>query len=253
LTHTSGLYDHSESKNYERAITADPMHRWTRKEQLEAAVEWGDPLGAPSEIYSYCDTGYVLLGEILERASGRPMAAAVRELVGFERLDLSSTWWEIFEQTPEGVPDRAHQFLGALDVTDFDPSYDLYGGGGLVSTMRDLALFFRALFSGGVYTRLETTATMLTTIDGAGPRPGADETALPAGSYRMGVWVEDWQGLTVYRHGGFWGTTAAYVPELDLTVAATVNQNSGKMDLEDLVRQTISVVKDRMSARPGIT
>ena len=92
LTHTSGLFDHTGSPRYEERITSDPTHRWTPLEQLEAAMEWGQPLAAPGEVFSYCDTGYVLLGLILERATGRPLAAAVRELVGFERarprLDL---------------------------------------------------------------------------------------------------------------------------------------------------------------------
>jgi D-alanyl-D-alanine carboxypeptidase len=246
LTHTSGLFDHSDSENYEKAIIADPVHRWTRAQQLRAAVEWGDRLGAPGEIYSYCDTGYVLLGEILEQASGRPLAVAVRELVGFEQLDLRSIWWETLEQRPGDAFDRAHQYLGDLDVTDFDPSYDLYGGGGLSSTMRDLARFFRGLFTGAVFVQAETADIMLTTVDGARAHPEADETSLPVGAYRMGIWVEEVSDFTAYRHGGFWGTTAIYVPDLDLTIAATVNQNSGKQVLEDLVRQVIALVGERM-------
>ena len=45
LTHTSGLYDHSDSQNYGDAILADPQRRWTRAEQVEAAIAWGDPWG----------------------------------------------------------------------------------------------------------------------------------------------------------------------------------------------------------------
>jgi D-alanyl-D-alanine carboxypeptidase len=251
LTHTSGLFDHSDSEKYTAAITADPMHRWTRAEQLRAAVEWGDRLGAPGEIYSYCDTGYVLLGEIVEQAAARPLAIAVRELVGFEQLDLRTTWWETLEQRPADVLDRAHQFLGDLDVTDFDPSFDLYGGGGLVSTMPDLARFFRGIFTGAVFADPGTADTMLTTIDGVHPRPYADATALPVGSYRLGVWVEEVEGFTVYRHGGFWGTTAVYVPDLDLTIAGTVNQNSGKEVLEEIVRRVIGLVGVRTGADPA--
>ena len=62
LTHTHGLFDHSDSQKYGDAIMADPQHRWTRTEQVEAAMAWGQPWGAPGEIYTYCDTGYVLLG-----------------------------------------------------------------------------------------------------------------------------------------------------------------------------------------------
>ncbi len=151
LTHTSGLFDHTGPDRYVEAIMADPMHRWTRAEQLRGAVEWGDPHGGPGEFYTYCDTGYVLLGGVIEYVSGQPMAVAVRELLDFEGLGLDSTWWETLEPRPTGVRDRAHQFLGDLDTADFDPSYDLYGGGGIVSTVGDLARFYRALFTGGVF------------------------------------------------------------------------------------------------------
>ncbi|MCU0234626.1 MAG: beta-lactamase family protein, partial [Thermoanaerobaculales bacterium] len=133
LTHSSGIFDHTSVPQFEQAILADPLHRWTRAEQVRAAVEWGDPHGAPGEIYTYCDTGYVLLGAIIEQASGRTLAAAVRELLGFERLGLRATWWETLEPPPEQLPARAHQFLGELDSFDFDPSLDLYGGGGIAT------------------------------------------------------------------------------------------------------------------------
>jgi D-alanyl-D-alanine carboxypeptidase len=212
-------------------------------------MEWGDPLGTPGEIYSYCDTGYILLGQILEGSTGQSLAGAVRGLVDFEKLGLNATWWETLEQRPEGIPDRAHQFFGDLDTTEFDPSFDLYGGGGLAATMRDLAHFFKELVTDGIYAKPETLDTMLTTLDGLRLPPGATESALPAGAYRMGVWINEVDGLTEYRHTGFWGTAVIYVPELDLALAATVNQNSGKQALADLVREVTILVRDRMGDR----
>ena len=234
LTHTSGLYDHTDGEAYGEAIVADPQHRWTRAEQVRAAMAGGEPWGEPGTVFHYSDTGYVLLGEIVERATGRPLAAAVRELVGLDRLGLESTWWETEEPAPVGAPARAHQFLGDLDTTAFDPSFDLYGGGGLVSTVGDLARFGRALFAGRVFARPETLETMLTTVDGVRVVPEGDPKQMPAGAYRMGVWSDEVEGLEAYRHTGFWGSSLTYVPELDLVVAATVNQNGAKEALEEL-------------------
>lgn len=234
LTHTSGLYDHTDGEAYGEAIVADPQHRWTRAEQVRAAMAWGEPWGEPGTVFHYSDTGYVLLGEIVERATGRTLAAAVRELVGFDRLGLESTWWETEEPAPVGAPARAHQFLGDVDTTAFDPSFDLYGGGGLVSTVGDLARFGRALFAGRVFARPETLETMLTTVDGVRAVPEGDPKQMPAGAYRMGVWSAEVEGLEAYRHTGFWGSSLTYVPELDLVVAATVNQNGAKEALEEL-------------------
>jgi D-alanyl-D-alanine carboxypeptidase len=109
-------------------------------------MKGGKPYGAPGKVFSYSDTGYILLGEILERQTGGSMAAALRNLLGYQRLGLRSTWLETLESAPKGVLDRAHRYEGDHDTYTDDPSYDLYGGGGLASTVRDTALFMRALF-----------------------------------------------------------------------------------------------------------
>jgi len=248
LTHTSGLYDHSDSQNYGDAILADPQRRWTRAEQVEAAIAWGDPWGPPGAVYTYCDTGYVLLGGIIERVSGRPLAAAVRELLRFDELGLTSTWWEDLEPTPDGVPDRAHQFIDDTDTFVFNPSFDLFGGGGLVASVGDLAAFYRALFTGRIFSDPETLDLMLTTINGAKSRPDADDAALAPGTYRMGVWVDEIAGVEVWAHSGFWGTAAVYAPDLDLAVVATVNQNKAKEAMWNMVRESIAIVKNAQSA-----
>jgi D-alanyl-D-alanine carboxypeptidase len=239
LTHTSGLFDHSALDRYTEAIMADPMHRWTRTEQLRGAVDWGDPHGAPGEFYTYCDTGYVLLGGIIEQVAGQPMAIAVRKLLDYGRLGLISTWWETLEPKPAWVPDRAHQFFGDIDTAEFDPSFDLYGGGGLASTVGDLARFYRALFTDRVFADAETTSVMLTSVDGAQALPDAG----PDG-YRMGIWVVEVDGFTTYRHTGFFGTLATYVPDLDLVVTLTVNQNQAGGTRGDIAHEAITLVAE---------
>ena len=249
LTHTAGVFDHSDTPNYIEAITTDPTHAWTRTEQVQSAMAWGDPLGYPGEVYRYSDTGYVLLGEIVANASGRPMATAVREMLDFERLGLGSTWWENLEPRPEGVPERAHQYFGEIDTYEFNPALDLYGGGGLVATIGDMGRFMRNLFTGEVYANPETVSTMLSTIDGA--ETSGQEGQMPPGMYRMGIWVLDVEGYETYRHSGFWGTVATYVPELDLVVAATVNQNQGGVILYQIAERSIALVAQASrSTRP---
>ncbi len=247
LTHTSGLYDHGEAAAYTEAIIADPEHRWTPFEQLTFTVDWGSPHAAPGTVYSYSDSGYVLLGQILQRATGLPLSRAVRELVGFEGLGLASTWWETLEPEPAGVADRAHQFYGDLDVHGFDPSFDLYGGGGLVATMGDLGRFFDGLFRDRVYDDPKTIDIMLSSFDDLDARPDASERSLAPGAYRMGVWVLETGGFTTYHHTGFWGTMAVHAPDLDLTVAATVNQNQSKPVFDTILRETIAIVEDAIS------
>lgn len=242
LTHTSGLFDFADTDIYTEEILADPSHRWTRTEQLESAMEWGDPYGRPGEVYRYCDTGYILLGEILEQVTGQTMPEAVRDLVDYDRLDLDSTWFESLEPRPDGVPEPAHQFWAGFDVTTIDPSQDLYGGGGLAATVGDLARFFRGVFTGRVFGDPSTVDTMLSTVEVQRAGPDYFGSELRVGEYRMGVVVTEVAGYTVYRHGGFFGTAGVFVPDLDLAVGATVNRTESGDALDSMVEETIAAV-----------
>jgi CubicO group peptidase (beta-lactamase class C family) len=93
-------------------------------------------------VYAYSDTGYLLLGEIIERAAGAPLAEAYRTLLDFEGLHLDATYLESLEPAPPGIAARAHQYVGEFDGFDLDPSFDGYGPAGLVSTVDDLSTFY---------------------------------------------------------------------------------------------------------------
>lgn len=231
LSHAAGLFDHGSSDEYFAAITADPTHRWTRDEQLTGAVAWGDPLWPAGQAYSYSDTGYILLGQVIERVTGQALGPAVRDLLGFDRLGLDATWWEIMEPVPTGGTPRAHQYIGGVDTYAWDASLDSYGGGGLVTSSRDLARFWYALFHGGVFEQENTLDTMLTT-----PLP-QDQTP-----YRLGVFVRDFDGMLGYEHSGFWGTRAVYVPELDLVVAGAVTEQARGATVFSMTNRAVGLI-----------
>ena len=181
MTHTSGIYDFAASAydpsiddGFDAAIAADPTHRWTREEQLRFAVDHGEPYGSPGAVYCYSDTNANLVGELLERETGTTMGAAIRELVGYDRLGLHHTYQESIEPEPAEMPPWSHQYERDVDVLTIDPSVDLYGGGGLVSTCADLARFFRALLRGEVFDDPATLATMTTRLQGV---PASDRLA----------------------------------------------------------------------------
>jgi D-alanyl-D-alanine carboxypeptidase len=250
LTHTSGVYDYADRDRYVEAILADPTHRWTPEEQVALAMEWGDPYGAPGEVYRYSDTGYVLLAQIVQAVHGRPLATAMRELLALDTLGLRSTWMETLEDPPPGAADRAHQYLGELDTYDWDPSLDLYGGGGLASTPDDMAKFMRELFTGGVYRESATADTMLTTVSDAQPGPDLSGSPMVPGRYRMGVEVRDVGGLEVYMHTGFWGTLAAYFPGQDIAISIAVTQQQSRALFRTFI-DTLTVLEEFSSEATG--
>ena len=216
LTHTSGLFDHAATREYMRDVFGNPHRQWARDDQIRYSAEYGTPLGAPGETFSYSDTGYVILGGLIEKTTGKSMALAFRELLRFKELGLGATWLETFEERPPAAGRRTHQYLEEADTYDWNPSLDLYGGGGLVTSARDLALFVRHLLQGRVYAKPETLEAML----------GA-EIAPNQRGYRIGIERITVAGKHGWGHTGFWNTFAYHFPAEDISVAGSINQQQG--------------------------
>ncbi|MEO1174669.1 MAG: serine hydrolase domain-containing protein, partial [Myxococcota bacterium] len=221
LSHRSGLRCHTEDPRFLSDILADPGRRWTAAEQVTRAVAMGPPWGPPGELAVYSDTGYVLLGAILERVAEQKLGPALRQLVDYGALGLSSTWFETAEPARSVLP-RVRQYVDARDATDWHPSMDLFGGGGLVSTVSDLARFYAALPSRSVFPVLSGT--------------GSGEAAL-----RSGLFEHALDGHQVFSHAGYWGTYACVVPDLNIGAAAMVNQQAAGSALREWVDRMISV------------
>ena len=226
LTHTSGIYDFASDAydpsildGFTAQVHRSPARRWTRLEQVAFAVSHGRPYGAPGSRFAYSDTGACLVGEVLERVTGTTMGAAIRDLVGFERLGLAHTWQETVEAEPADIPPLSHQYEGEYDVADMDASVDLYGGGGLMSTCRDLGRFFRALLGGEVFGEPATLRTMTTTLVDVPLADGVSGEDDPSSAamflFRHEIGGEEWWG-----HDGYWGTTAYTCPTRDVTIVA---------------------------------
>lgn len=216
LSHTSGLQDHASSQAYLSAVLNDPQRRWSRNDQIELAMSLGQPLFEPGKAFQYSDTGFVILGEIIEGLADDPLAAVVRSSVNFASLGLNCTYWEKREEEPPETAGRAHQYIGGVDARAFHPSLDLYGGGGLVSTLSDLIVFNRALFSGQLFRHANTLAAGL--IVPRGDRPKDSHVH----SY-LGMVLS--MGRTMgWGHLGFWGCGVAWCPATDLSVSLSINQ-----------------------------
>lgn len=226
LSHTAGFGDHTNDDRFEERIISNHDYPWTPDEQLRLLVEWREPVGKPGEKYQYSDSGYVLLGTLLEKWTGMKLGPAVRELLRYDRLGLKATYWEYMEKVPEGAGPRAHQYFGEQDVTGWTASYDLYGGGGIIADTRDMALFMRKLLAGEVFDKPRTLQEML----GRGTYP-----------YRLGLMVKECDGRLAIGHQGFWNTFAFQIPSLDMTVSGCI-LNHGATNGFELVRRLTAVV-----------
>jgi D-alanyl-D-alanine carboxypeptidase len=166
----------------------------------------------------------------------------MRSLLGFERLGLRATWFETLEPEPEGVPARSLQRSEGMDVALIDASVDLFGGGGLVSTLPEVARFYRALLQGEVFREASTLATMLEPSPQS-LAPGGDGYGMGLGRLRLPGRVD------CYGHAGFWGTEAWHCPGVDVTVVGAVTESAAPEALQYMTRRALEQGVAELAAR----
>lgn len=231
LYHNAGLADHTNSARYVPEEEMDPTHVWTRTEQLIELVTRFKPLSKPGEKFSYSDSGYILLGEIIENVTGQTLNDAINSLLDFEKLGLHNTYFEVYEQHMD--KNRIHQYYKGIDTYAYHPSLDMFGGGGLLSTCADLARFYFALFNHDVYRYESTLDTMLATVP---------YSEAPVMDYRMGIYRIVISDREAFTHTGFWGTQVAYIPEMNLSITANYSQRWPEKGVAPLIPRILELL-----------
>lgn len=160
LTHTSGIADYFEGPStapepFQSALVRDRGHRWTPAELLEYTRRYQRPIGAPGERFGYSDTGFVLLGRVIEEAGGATLGAQLHERV-FEPAGMTRSCL-MFHTAPGGgaAPARPGDALElapiVIDGHDLSRAESLscdWAGGGVVATLDDLLRFDTAWHDG---------------------------------------------------------------------------------------------------------
>lgn len=96
LNHTHGLHDPMQEPDFVPAVLGNPTRVWTLDDHLDRMA---DPTFGPGEGWAYSNMGFHLLGDILEREAGAPLAElfAMRLL---HPLGLDDTWYAASEPDP---------------------------------------------------------------------------------------------------------------------------------------------------------
>lgn len=201
LTHTTGLRDHL-------AVPAKRTLNRTgaRPAELIDLIARESLLCPPGTSRSYSNTGYILLGMLIEKVSQRNYAVYLDEEV-LRPLGLAATGYDSHLQI---LPERASGYAlqgGQLQHADFLDMSVPFSAGGLVSTVDDLLRWNAALHEGGFLSR------------GSYERMTAryPETQKEDGFYGYGLFLSEMSGYTCLSHsGGVNGFIAVvqYYPEL---------------------------------------
>ncbi|MFE6027919.1 serine hydrolase domain-containing protein [Streptomyces niveus] len=195
LNHTSGVYD------YVRTLPMPPgqefvknrWRTWTADELVRRAVANPPSVEPPGAGYSYSNTGYLLLGQIVEKATGRSYADEIgQRIIGPLRLGGTSvpgTSPRIPHPRPRAyLPVEPGGTARPTDYTEMNPS--LFGAAGeMISTTRDLNRFVAALLDGTLI-----PAHLLDEMK----KPG-----VAGATYGLGLdWYDTTCGIRVYGNDG---------------------------------------------------
>jgi CubicO group peptidase (beta-lactamase class C family) len=233
LTHTSGIRSYTGIPGFMEKHTSDPLSH----EELLAFFK-DEPLEfAPGARFAYNNSGYYLLGMIIENVAGAPYGDFLQAEF-FAPLGLTRTR---YDSTEEVIVNRAQGYTlrnGAL-CNDKSVFMGIPGAaGGLISTAGDLVRWQIALISGGVVTAesYKLMTTPFTLSDGASTR------------YGFGLAVGDLDGKPVVDHGGgIFGFTSflAYFPDDKLHVALIANSDAVSSDriAREIARAALGIEK----------
>lgn len=220
LRHSSGLIDYASQEQFFAEILSDPSRPWTVRRFLEGAAAWGAPHFAPDSgyMYAYSDTGYVLLGAMIEHVTGSTLHAAYRSRI-LDAIGLENTYLEGYE--PHRGPTFTHPYEGPFDASPIHGSAD-WAGGGLVSTASDLAVFVKELFAGSLLLPValaEMLEYRFRTLDPAQHTEGFL-------GYGLGIDARQSGAVVLRGHRGHWGALMHIHPESGLVITGTINQSS---------------------------
>lgn len=152
LEHTSGVADYFEGKvtagrPFLKHVLEDADRLWQPHELVDFTRDRQRPVGLPGARYHYSDTGYVLLGLLLEALTGETFHGLLHSRI-FDPLGMRDSALMFRSEPANGVRPIAPMLIGRTDVSGFRSVSCDWAGGGVVSTLDDQARFSAALHGG---------------------------------------------------------------------------------------------------------
>ena len=228
LNHRSGI------PNVTPPPGRDPGTPMTKEEML-ALVASGTPLFEPGTQASYSNSGYFLLGLILERVTRKSYAEALQERIT-SRIGLNDTYVATGPIDVSNNESLTYLISGSdwRQGRERHPSV-LFGAGQIISTPSDLVRFIQALFDLKLVSRASLDL-MKTMRDGEG----------------SGMAQFTYAGKTFYGHtggGDNYGAWLMYLPEEKLAMAYTTNAKV--YPVGDIITGVVDIYYNRPFQIPG--
>ena len=192
LQQTSGIPDYlNDTALFGNPNNPQPYEQTWQPQQL---VDIALSLGPPVHGWEYSNTNYILLGMIIQKVTGQsPITEINRRILAPLGLRATS-----FPLTSTQIPSPyAHGYYGSQDVTNLVNPSVAWTAGAMISTVDDVATFYRALLTGRLLPPAQEHE-LLTTI------PVDDIGELFPEHYGLGIYSVQLSCGTAWGHDGGW-------------------------------------------------
>jgi CubicO group peptidase (beta-lactamase class C family) len=212
LGHTSGIPNYTNTPDFGRLSSWRATPAELVKPMADKPLEF-----PPGSEMRYSNTGYVLLGMAIEKASGSSYAAFLKQNL-FEPLGMKDSGYDenapILPKRAAGYTPAPGGMVNAIHVDMTTP----FAAGALYSTVEDLLRWQRGLFGGKLLSKASLEKM----------------TTQGKGNYGMGLSIREDSGRQVISHGGGipgFNSQLSYYPASDLVVVALSNLNGPGADI----------------------
>jgi D-alanyl-D-alanine carboxypeptidase len=164
LGHTSGIGDYFEGKtkrgaSFTAGLLKNPHIHWTPQELIDFTRQHQTAVGVPGQVFNYSDTGYILLGQLIEKLTGQSFHENLQKAI-FLPLDMLDSYLMFYSKPLNPAPKPLEKiWFNRVEISSFESLSCDWSGGGIVSTPDDLLKFNQALRTGRLV-KPETLAKM---------------------------------------------------------------------------------------------
>jgi D-alanyl-D-alanine carboxypeptidase len=222
LNHSAGVFDITHSVSFWEELFANPSREWTNQEILSNSVP-NTPVFSPGTAFSYSNTGYYLLGMIMEAATGETVAGLFQQKIA-EPAQLTRTSLSR-HGTLEEPRANGYTWLFTTDevvnTANWNFSWDWTAGAG-VSTAEDMIQFSDKLFNGEILQN--ETVDLMTSLESFAPE---STTGLGIGVVPANADGNVFETKLLGHSGSNPGVATEwyYFPDYGTTIFVAVNRN----------------------------
>jgi CubicO group peptidase (beta-lactamase class C family) len=243
LNMTSGYADYVYQPETTDGMNRDPFRQWTPEELIRIGVT-GPKQYDPGTNWGYSHTNFVILGRVIEKISGQPMAAVLKEYI-YDPMGLTAT--QSFDNGT--VPEPAlHVFSaerrGALGIkpetpfyeesTYWNPSWTTAQGAIMVTDMKDVTTSLEKIGRGEGLSPEMHQAMLTNYARGLGHKQAGcdacnevdDQHGYGLGLLQLGAWIS--QIMNFSGHGA----TMGYLPSQDVAIVVGTTVGPDAFDAE---------------------